>query len=670
MKRILIIVVTFFTVMSFAQTQQQKPSELVAQQKTLGAEFQKVQIFSPASQQKNSIQTPKGLDDYMLFSVDQRAMKSMQGGYPATMNLEIPGQKSALSVDLVKVTITTDDFQAIDMPSGRVLPRDNTAHYRGVVKGKSNSLVAISFFDNKIAGFISIDGEKDNLVVGPVKTTENHILYRDGQMSYLYELACDVEDDLEGYTKEELAAPQSRAATKCPRIFFDIGTDVVNDKGGSQQASNYVEALFNQAAALYANDQIFIKLSGTKAWASNQPFSSDLNSYINYKNRTGLNGDLGHYVTYGYGGGQAGGIGTLCNSSRKYAISGIEGSYVNIPTYSFDVFLISHEMGHNLGSRHTHACVWNGNNTAIDGCAGSVEGSCSLPGNPAGGGTIMSYCPKVSVGVNFNKGFGPQPSNVIRNYIAGSSCLQTCGGGGGCSSGDSVSVTFSNNTDCTLQYYNNNSLQGSANAGQSFTANTTVGSIWQARQASGATVDDFTIICDQTTYASSGTCGGGGGSCSGLPQYAAGTSYNRNQEVQNIGEKFTCDVPGWCSSSVGWAYAPGTGTYWQYAWSKTGTCSRASITFKEDESASGLNFTIYPNPVRDQLNIEFNNLKSSSSISIKNMNGRILETDQLKALSKGATVKKSMDVSDLPKGIYFVQITIGSKVVTQKIFIE
>jgi hypothetical protein len=85
--------------------------------------------------------------------------------------------------------------------------------------------------------------------------------------------------------------------------------------------------------------------------------------------------------------------------------------------------VVTHEMGHLMGSRHTHACVWNGNNTAIDGCA-ATEGNCPQPPIPAGGGTIMSYCHLQGVGINFNNGFGPQPTAAILNNIeAVGNCL-------------------------------------------------------------------------------------------------------------------------------------------------------------------------------------------------------------------------------------------------------
>ncbi|MEW7278437.1 Ig-like domain-containing protein [Aquimarina sp. 2201CG1-2-11] len=64
-----------------------------------------------------------------------------------------------------------------------------------------------------------------------------------------------------------------------------------------------------------------------------------------------------------------------------------------------------------------------------------------------------------------------------------------------------------------------------------------------------------------------------GGGCDGIVQYVAGTSYAQNQEVQNDNQKFKCNIPGWCSSSAAWAYAPGTGAHWQSAWTKTGDCN-------------------------------------------------------------------------------------------------
>ena len=75
----------------------------------------------------------------------------------------------------------------------------------------------------------------------------------------------------------------------------------------------------------------------------------------------------------------------------------------------------------------------------------------------------------------------------------------------------------------------------------------------------------------------------GGGSC---PQYVAGTSYTLGQVVANAGANYTCDIPGWCSSTAAWAYAPGTGTYWTSAWSAGGSCSGGSSSSVVSSSSS------------------------------------------------------------------------------------
>ena len=152
-----------------------------------------------------------------------------------------------------------------------------------------------------------------------------------------------------------------------------------------------------------------------------------LTSYQNYTGE--FNGNVSILLSYAASGGIAV-LDGLCqtNPDWRKCFASIDGVFSNVPTYSWDVMVVTHEMGHVIGSKHTHACAWNGNNTAIDGCAGSVEGSCQLPGIPPGGGTIMSYCHLQNVGINFSLGFGTQPGNVIRNKVnATGNCLTACG---------------------------------------------------------------------------------------------------------------------------------------------------------------------------------------------------------------------------------------------------
>ncbi len=105
-----------------------------------------------------------------------------------------------------------------------------------------------------------------------------------------------------------------------------------------------------------------------------------------------------------------------------------------------------------------------------------------------------------------------------------------------------------------------------------------------------------TISEEVNVTVSSGSSGG----CAGAPQYVAGTSYSAGQEVQNLNNKYRCDVAGWCSSSSDWAYAPGDGLYWTDAWTDLGACSTppvVSITTPQDNQVvlAGSTVTIAAN---------------------------------------------------------------------------
>ncbi len=88
--------------------------------------------------------------------------------------------------------------------------------------------------------------------------------------------------------------------------------------------------------------------------------------------------------------------GSLCNLSTSYCVLGIRGNY-NYPTasYTWDINVAAHEIGHNFGCPHTHACFWRPN--MIDTCITSTipyeSDGCVTTGQPIPRpGTIMSYC--------------------------------------------------------------------------------------------------------------------------------------------------------------------------------------------------------------------------------------------------------------------------------------
>jgi hypothetical protein len=120
------------------------------------------------------------------------------------------------------------------------------------------------------------------------------------------------------------------------------------------------------------------------------------------------------------------------SNAGPYAFTNINNTatITAFPTYSWNVEASSHEMGHNLGSPHTHRCAWGPTRTtAIDGCTTlePTATSCANPGLPSASvkGTIMSYCHLTSVGINLANGFGQQPGDTVRHCI--NTAFNTCG---------------------------------------------------------------------------------------------------------------------------------------------------------------------------------------------------------------------------------------------------
>jgi hypothetical protein len=426
----LLLAFLFLTVTVFAQ---QAVKTHVQSLKSSGASFAPANLFEKSDDQSRA-DISSDLDRYTLLKLDLAAVQNLKRSNQKTILLTLPVEGSAsISLELVQHDIFTPDFELYaSSNTEQPVDFDRGIHYRGIVKGMNHSVAAISVFDNEVMGILSFG--RGNQVIGKMKDSgdNTHILYSDRDLKVQNDFACETPDDDHMYKLEQLMDNANKRATgDCIRLYIEIDNDIVSAKGGVSAATNYITGLFNECITLYANESIPMAINEILAWNTTSPYSSTSSSGMlsDFQANTGvINGDLGHLVSYQASGGIAAGFAGICNSNpdESKCFSSIDGSYNPVPTYSWSVMVITHEMGHLIGSRHTHACVWNGNNTAIDGCAGQTEGSCSLPGYPSEGGTIMSYCHLQSVGINLSNGFGPQPGAVIRNTMANSTCTSPC----------------------------------------------------------------------------------------------------------------------------------------------------------------------------------------------------------------------------------------------------
>ncbi len=416
-----------FLIIGVGKSQSSTPFQLVESTKKT-TDLTKVDFLNNSSRNNQNI--PAEIQEYQLFSIDKNSIQNLLRSTTKAISFEVPVEgRNPFQLELVEVELPL--FLVKTAPSMEVVKYRGGKHYRGIVKGDAKSVAALSLFDDQVMLLVSETRSNGNWVLGKLDDHEDHIFYNDPQIQDKFNLGCATEDSFTPYEKEEISDPNSRALTDCVGLYFEVDYDIYQDKGSNTTGvTNYVTGIYNQVATLYNAESINTNISEIVIWDQPSPYNGStsldmLNQFT--AQHSGFNGDLAMLLSYQSSGGIAY-VNGLCSSNPDYSMSfsSISSTYQNVPTYSWTIMVITHEFGHLLGSQHTHACVWNGNNTAIDGCY-TTEGGCPDPGIPAGGGTVMSYCHLTGAGINLNNGFGPQPGNVIRNSVTNASCLQQCG---------------------------------------------------------------------------------------------------------------------------------------------------------------------------------------------------------------------------------------------------
>ena len=354
------------------------------------------------------------------FKMNQPAVAQLQAEQNSFIEMSLPiSATQTIDLELIPFSIFGPNFKVKNSKDEVVAPQDLGVFYQGIVKGDNQSIASISVINGEISGIIS--QKTGNLNLGREGGTLNYILFNDKDLKQKSDFVCGVAEApvkaMGQNVLRQAAVTSTTANVACGTVEVYIEADsalYVAQGSTIAGAVNYVSTIFSKVATLYANESLSVVISEIKVWNTTDPYAATSNTLTAFRTAVGtsFNGRLAHLMSARNLGGGVAYLDVLCEKSYAHGYSGnLNNSHPALPTYSWNVEVMTHELGHNFGSPHTQSCTWPGG--AIDNCY-TTEGGCAPGPAPTNGGTIMSYCHLTSTGINFSNGFGTLPGNLIR----------------------------------------------------------------------------------------------------------------------------------------------------------------------------------------------------------------------------------------------------------------
>lgn len=385
------------------------------------------------------------------YTIDDKALEQIIAEKPSFWKHSIQIKNKHIELLLERVEILSPDFH-IKTSQGQTIYPDisQDVYYRGTVVGDGLSWATFTIQDG-IAKYL-IASSNGNYEINKV-SADTYIGY--------YSDAHAVKPDYESMTDDDINETvdhHSHGGARygsCLEVYIECDYKTYQDHGSNVIAvTNWVRSIIGDVATVYALHDVPIVMAQLFIWTTPDAYASETNvgavrDLFVSTIQNNYNGRIAQLLsTRTLGGGISYGIGGYCNTYPTYpgpycVSTGLSTTIDPFPNYSFNTYVVAHEMGHVMGLRHTHACVWNNTNTQIDDCGnvdaintgGTPEGSSCFdvlnPILPVSGGSIMSNCHLISgVGIDLNLGFGSIPGSMLYDNFTYADCAT----GGACSS--------------------------------------------------------------------------------------------------------------------------------------------------------------------------------------------------------------------------------------------
>lgn len=434
--------------------------------------------------------TSETIGKYEEFDIDIATIQSIKEEEFIQIGLNY--QNEFLDLVLYETNFLEDSFHVYE--NNQTTTKDITnqvnigKQYWGMIQDDINSLVTMSISEDDEV-LLMVSSLDKQFVIHPKKDEHNRYLaYRNQEIQLPKpETNCElltVGSSNSSTTPAILQTLNDEGCSTGPFVPVSLVADFdtyQNFNSSTDDVTEYVVGLMNQTAALYASEDIELTIADIFINTSEDgyPHTSSIDDLDHFALNLPPEATGNIIQLLSTNDSNLGGVAyldTVCNNSGfNIGYSNVFGDFNEFPTYSWDVYVLSHEIGHNLGSGHTHSCLWS--NGTVDDCGNlafaqsgqTPEGAAcwneSNPKIPSGGGSIMSYCHLINgVGINFSLGL-LEPGEAIRqNLIANENCLPTRGISDlSTLAADNVYTTITANRICESSdwieyYFDNNTL--------------------------------------------------------------------------------------------------------------------------------------------------------------------------------------------------------------------
>ncbi len=260
-------------------------------------------IANVALNQRSVVDKAVDIEKAIFLTPDFEKLSGMIAKNSNKMAMAIPlNSNSSLELHLIKAKVFSDEFKVYAASDrSKPFPYTSGIHYWGMVKDHPNSLVAISFYKDNIAGVINYDGKFYDL--GKLENSNNgqHILYENKDLKKQFELDCTIvepEGNSNKGVSSKTTSSASEASDNCVKMYLETDYSMYEYYGSVVDVTNYVTGAFSQVILLYANESINMVINELVVWDVVDPYPGTntgdiLNEFRSVLNGN-YNGDLGH----------------------------------------------------------------------------------------------------------------------------------------------------------------------------------------------------------------------------------------------------------------------------------------------------------------------------------------------------------------------------------------